>query len=196
MLTLLQEEKAQRKYERVQRNRHAAHMSRMRKQDEMENLRIENDRLRIDNTDLENEVQRLRDEIAGRPVAPPSHKFNPRIKSEHESRPITPPTQFDRSGSTDSTSTSPQSMPSLSYSSTSSYTTVSSEDHHDSNQPIFTDNLTAFDPSTVNPSDLKQTDVSRSAETCSLQWTSDSHKVSVMTTPRRSQRLKVKVEDE
>ncbi|KAL9050193.1 MAG: hypothetical protein Q9162_006788 [Coniocarpon cinnabarinum] len=92
------EEKAQRKYERVQRNRHAAHMSRMRKQDEMENLRIENDRLRIDNSDLENEIRRLRDELGGRPGgAPTTSTFSPRIKSEMHSRPVTPadPIQLD-----------------------------------------------------------------------------------------------------
>ncbi|KAL9088423.1 MAG: hypothetical protein Q9159_003123 [Coniocarpon cinnabarinum] len=149
------EEKAQRKYERVQRNRHAAHMSRMRKQDEMENLRIENDRLRIDNSDLENEIRRLRDELGGRPGgAPTTSTFSPRIKSEMHSRPVTPADPIQRTFSTDSSS----SMPSLSYSSTSS---TPSNDFEDSeHRPSFADKLPSFDPSTINPSDLKQSDVS------------------------------------
>ena len=58
-----EEEKAQRKYERVQRNRHAAHMSRMRKQDEMEQLKHQNDVLKQDNSSLNMEISRLQEEL-------------------------------------------------------------------------------------------------------------------------------------
>lgn len=57
------DEKQQRKYERVQRNRHAAHMSRMRKQDEMESLRLDNDRLKQDADVLHAEITRLKEEV-------------------------------------------------------------------------------------------------------------------------------------
>ncbi|KAI9723113.1 MAG: hypothetical protein M1828_004361 [Chrysothrix sp. TS-e1954] len=58
-----EDEKAQRKYERVQRNRHAAHMSRMRKQDEMEQLKHQNDVLKQDNSSLTMENSRLQEEL-------------------------------------------------------------------------------------------------------------------------------------
>lgn len=59
-----EEEKAQRLYERVQRNRQAAHNSRMRKQDEMEQAVAENNQLKQDVQHLQDEVQRLKAEVA------------------------------------------------------------------------------------------------------------------------------------
>ena len=166
----------------------------MRKQDEMENLRIENDRLRVDNAGLEEELKRLRCELGGQPGAFASNTFSPRVKRECMSRPITPADSMERSMSTDSTTSSPQSLPSLSYSTSS--TPSNDFDSQSEHRPLFAEHLT-FDPSTINPSDLKRTDVSRSAETCSLQWTSDTHKIMVVSpTPRRSHRLQTKLLDE
>ncbi|KAI9669678.1 MAG: hypothetical protein M1831_007374 [Alyxoria varia] len=98
-----EEEKAQRKYERVQRNRHAAHMSRMRKQDEMENFKLENSRLKQENQGLCEENKRLRDELAryrnphptSQPMTPPPNHFDfeaaPSLTSSSPSEPSIEP---------------------------------------------------------------------------------------------------------
>ena len=185
-----QEEKAQRKYERVQRNRHAAHMSRMRKQDEMENLRIENDRLRIDNTDLENEIKRLREELASRPNASSNKVFNSSIKTEAGSRPMTPPNSHQQSMLHSENSSPPQSMPSLTYSPSEPSLDL------DAQQSLFTHIPASLDPSTINPADLKCSDDSRSAATCSLQWTPDTSTISAGSLKtRRSRRIQSREED-
>lgn len=61
-------EKEQRRYERVQRNRAAAHASRMRKQEETDNLRAENNRLKQDVHELRQIIQRMSE---GKPTSEP-----------------------------------------------------------------------------------------------------------------------------
>lgn len=58
------EEKQQRKYERVKRNRQAAHNSRLRKQEEMDKLYAENNSLKQDINNFRDEISRLNDENA------------------------------------------------------------------------------------------------------------------------------------
>ena len=160
-------------------------MSRMRKQDEMENLRLENERLTVDKQHLENEIQRLRDELTNRPFVPPSTTFNPAVKNEFEHRPMTPPDSYQDS-------TSPQPVPSLAYTSSPSGSSLDLDEHTATQKPLFADN-TAFGPFTVDPTNLKQSDDSRSAEACSQQWTLDSHQISAVSQPhRRSQRVRVR----
>lgn len=57
-------EKEQRKYERVQRNRQAAHNSRMRKQEEMDNLSKQNKDLERRCHEQQDEIKRLKRELA------------------------------------------------------------------------------------------------------------------------------------
>ena len=57
-------EKQQRKYERVQRNRQAAHNSRLRKQNEMDRLAGENNNLKQTIADQECQLRQLRQTIA------------------------------------------------------------------------------------------------------------------------------------
>lgn len=59
-----EEEKAQRKYERVQRNRQAAHMSRMRKQDEMDQLHSQNNNLKQECQEKDDIIARLTRELS------------------------------------------------------------------------------------------------------------------------------------
>lgn len=156
-----EEEKAQRKYERVQRNRHAAHMSRMRKQDEMETLKIVNDRLLQDNSALEDEVTRLRDELNR------YRSGNTSLTTNFSRRPITPPYKAENANNNNATShNSP--MPSLT-------------SHSPSDQSVDMDILTTPHPTEsyltpkfplfVDTSHSKQPGVSHSAEMCSPQWT-------------------------
>ena len=165
-------------------------MSRMRKQDEMENLRIENDRLKIDNTVLEDELQRLRDQLASRGIVPCTQSFNPAIKPDYE-RPLTPP----ESSKLDQSTTSPQSIPALTDSSSPSVPSEDWESKMDSSKPLFTESPAAF-ANLVDPADLKPSDDSRSAATCSLQWTSDTFQNSAASapTPRRSKRSRTRQE--
>jgi len=58
-----EEEKAQRKYERVQRNRQAAHMSRMRKQEEMDQLHSQNNKLQQECQEKDDIIARLTQEL-------------------------------------------------------------------------------------------------------------------------------------
>lgn len=57
-----EEEKQQRKYERVKRNRQAAHNSRLRKQEEMDKLYAENNSLKQDLNNFRDEIARLQEE--------------------------------------------------------------------------------------------------------------------------------------
>ena len=139
-----EEEKAQRKYERVQRNRQAAHQSRMRKQDEMEQLKLTNAKLKQDNEYLTKEMSRLRDEL---------HAFSANIP---RGQPLTPPaSNYDAWGT-----------PSLT---TSHSPTGSPLDHESIPTPI----TPLFDNHQFL-ADCKQFDASHSAAMCSQPWTSNS----------------------
>ena len=157
----------------------------------MENLRRENERLKVDNQDLENEVFRLRDELAAsHGVAPPTHRFNPSVKNEFDRRPMSPPESLERS-------TSPKSVPSLTHTSSPTAPSLDVDPQIEMQKPLFADNTTAFGHLTVDPTDLKHSDDSRSAVTCSLQWTSEMHQAIEVSPPlRRSQRVRVKAEGE
>lgn len=76
-------EKQQRLYERVQRNRAAAHNSRMRKQNEMEDVIAQNNMLQQDVQALRMEVDRLKEE-------------NLRLRQQPKQEPI-PTSEFDSS---------------------------------------------------------------------------------------------------
>lgn len=138
-----EEEKAQRKYERVQRNRHAAHMSRMRKQDEMENLKRENGILKQENASLNLEVNRLQEEVNS-------------LRSGTLSREITPQSASDPFGD----------IPSLVPSLEASPSAPSCEPEGISTPPPFSGAIFPFEVE-----DLKHSDASHSAAMCSQPWT-------------------------
>ena len=139
-------------------------MSRMRKQDEMENLRRENDRLKVDNQDLEDELTRLRDELSSRGIAPATQPFRPSIKTELE-RPLTPP----ESSALDKLA-SPQSVPSLTHTSSPSAPSLDLDHNPDPAKSLFADAQNVFGPLPLDTPGLKPSDDSRSAETCSHPW--------------------------
>lgn len=74
-------EKQQRKYERVQRNRQAAHNSRMRKQEEMDRLTVENSELRDKCAKYEEDLRILKEQLAGRR----SSAVEIKVESDHDS---------------------------------------------------------------------------------------------------------------
>lgn len=137
-------EKEQRKYERVQRNRQAAHNSRMRKQNEMDNLSKRNNDLEKQCSKQRAEIERLRNAL--------------RI-ARGESAPA-PCSPTDSSESRWSVS-----APSLCDEATSPSDTSMSFDNPSTPPEV------KFEPDSVF--DMKKFDDSHSAEMCAQQWPSN-----------------------
>lgn len=138
-----EEEKAQRKYERVQRNRQAAHMSRMRKQEEMDQLHSQNNKLQ--------QACHEKDEFIARLLLE-----NAELKQQNRTH-----THSNTSHRASSPFSETDGVPSL-----DSASQASSTDGDVAHTPL----QPSFD---LRPFEIKQFDDSHSAEMCSQQWTSD-----------------------
>lgn len=137
-------EKEQRKYERVQRNRQAAHNSRMRKQQEMDNLSRRNADLERRCTDQKAEIDRLRNELRsarGQSAQPPLSPCD----SLEPTWSVSAPSLCEAASPTDTSSTSLDQAP--------------------------TPCDFKFEPDSCF--DMKKFDDSQSAALCAQQWTSD-----------------------